>query len=141
MNVIQHAKNELSQQDAELLEELRASTPDSVLQARAHARINVEAMVTVRHANMSQRALMQIQGYSADVSAGGCQLILPIPTFVGDIFWLSFDRNQLDLAPVYARCLRCREIRQETFEVGFTFFSPIDLRHMTAGAKDEQPLV
>jgi len=116
--------------DAELLSELQESTPDAVRQARAHTRITVRTKVLVQPGNMSQRLSLKLQGVSGDVSAGGCQLLMPLPLLVGDIYWLSFDRSVIDLAPLHARCLRCREVRSDAFEAGFVFFAPIDIDHL-----------
>ena len=115
----------LEVQDAALLTELQRRTPDALRRERAHTRITVRAKVLVQPGNMSQRLDMKLQGVSGDVSAGGCQLLVPLPVGVGDIFWLAFDRTTLDIAPIYARCLRCREVRADAFEAGFAFFNKI----------------
>lgn len=119
--------NAVKIEDAELLVELEQSTPDAIKAARAHTRITVRAQVTVQPGNMSDRLSMKVRGVSGDVSAGGCQLLFPVPLRVGDIYWLTFDRQTLDIQPVYARCTRCRVVREDAFEAGMAFFSPIEL--------------
>lgn len=113
--------------DADLLGELQQSTPEAIKGARAHTRLTIRTKVIVQPANMSQRLSMKVQGVSGDISAGGCQLLLPLPIQVADIFWLTFDREVVDIPPVYGRCMRCRVIREDAFEAGFAFFKPVDL--------------
>ena len=49
------------------------------------------------------------------------------PVTVGDVYRLQFDKASIDLPLVFARCLRCRLVREDAFEAGFTFFTPISL--------------
>ncbi|MEO0512303.1 MAG: PilZ domain-containing protein [Planctomycetota bacterium] len=119
---------EIDLANAELLGELEQSTPESVRAARAYTRLEVRTRVVVQPANMSERRTLKVQGITGDISAGGCQLLVPIPLNVGDIYWLVFDRSVVDVSPVYGRCMRSRVIREDAFEAGFAFFSPIDLK-------------
>ena len=48
------------------------------------------------------------------------------PLVVGDIYHLSFDRDQLDASPVYAQCRRCRLVTDSTFEAVLATFTAID---------------
>ena len=68
-----------------------------------------------------------MHGVSGDVSSGGCLLLVATPLMVGDIYWLTFDRSVIDLPPAFGRCLRCRLIREDAFEAGFKFLSPVTL--------------
>lgn len=127
--------------DADLLSELQQSTPEAVKGARAHTRLSIRTKVIVQPANMSQRLSMKVQGVSGDISGGGCQLLLPLPLNVADIYWLTFDRQTLDVPPVYARCMRCRVIREDAFEAGFAFFKPIDLSDATPSTTQNDSLI
>jgi hypothetical protein len=49
------------------------------------------------------------------------------PMLVGDVYQLRFAKGELDLPIVYARCLRCRLVREDAFESGFVFFEKIEL--------------
>ena len=69
----------------------------------------------------------KVKGVTGDISEGGCSVLLPIPVPVGDVFRLHFDRSQLDLPMTFARCLRCRLVREDAFEAGFVFFKAIAL--------------
>ena len=43
------------------------------------------------------------------------------------MYRLSFDRTVLDVESLFVRCLRCRLVRENAFEAGFSFFQPVDL--------------
>lgn len=116
----------------EILRELEQSTPEAVKRLRAHARLTIRARVIVEPANMSDRGNWRIQGVTGDLSAGGTQILVPRPLHVGDIYLLSFDRKVVDVAPVFARCLRSRLVREDAFEAGLKFFAQIVLPE-TAG--------
>jgi c-di-GMP-binding flagellar brake protein YcgR len=111
----------------QLLQELELNTPQEVRKQRAHARRQIALEVVVRPGSSSLRGQSEIRGTTADISEGGCQAVLPAPCGVGDVFFLEFDRQALDLPQVFARCLRCRLVREDAFETGFCFFTPITL--------------
>jgi hypothetical protein len=50
-----------------------------------------------------------------------------MPVIAGDIYRLVFDRETLDLPMTFAQCMRCRQLRENAFEVGFRFFVPVTL--------------
>ncbi len=123
----------------ELLAELERSTPDAVKRARAHTRLDIRCKVFAQPGDMSRRLDMKLQGMTGDISRGGCQALFPLALHVGDIFFLSFDRSVLDVAPVLARCMRCRMIREDAFETGLAFFNSVELpTDMASG--DRAPL-
>lgn len=111
-----------------LLEEIERSTPDAIKRERAHTRISMRSAVIIQPGNHSERRKLKIQAVTGDVSAGGCLVLSPVPLCVGDIYLLSFTRHEIDVAPLLVRCLRCRLVREDAFEVGFGFFQPIDLQ-------------
>jgi len=116
----------------QLLQELEVNKPDEVRGQRAHTRRRVAIEVVLRPANSSDRAKSESRGTTADISEGGCQLVLPDPCGVGDVYLLEFDRGSLEVPQVFARCLRCRLIRENSFEAGFSFFTPIVLSGVNA---------
>lgn len=118
--------------------EIERNTPQQIKTMRSHARITVRAKVTAQPANSSQRNSFQTQGVLGDISCGGCLILFSDPLSVGDIYRLSFDRSVLDLEPLFARCLRCRLVRENAFEAGFSFFHSIDLSNVEK--KDDQEL-
>lgn len=111
----------------DLLQELEQNKSDEIRRKRAHFRVAVKAKVTLQPANASQMLDFKIQGTTGDLSQGGCQLLFPVPINVGDIYRLQFDRTELDLPLTFARCVRCRLLREDAFEVGVTFFSPVSM--------------
>ena len=122
------------QPDDDVLESLadfERNTSDSVKRSRTSTRVRVKSKVVAQPGNSGDRLKFKIQGVTGDVSTGGCQILFPIPLRVGDIYWLTFDRQQLKLDSIFARCLRCRLIREDAYEAGFKFFDPIDLSAAT----------
>ena len=111
----------------DLLQELEQNKSDEIRRQRAHFRVAVKAKVTLQPANASQMLDFKVQGTTGDLSEGGCQMLFPAPIKVGDIYRLQFDRSELDLPMTFARCVRCRLLREDAFEVGMTFFSPVTM--------------
>lgn len=124
-------ENDFPQQNIEqvlqLLEEVELNTSESVRKQRSHARRQVRAGLTLRPGNASQRNDLALSGMTADISESGCQVVFTQPCRVGDIYFLEFDPEMLELPKVFARCLRCRLIREDQFEAGFCFFTQIAL--------------
>ncbi len=109
------------------LKDLERQTSEEIRSQRAHDRLTVKAKVVVEPGNSSDKLTFRLQGVTGDISEGGCQIMLPMPVYVGDVFRLTFDCEELQLPVVFARCMRCRFIREDTFETGFKFFSPINV--------------
>jgi hypothetical protein len=122
----------------ESMADLERNTPEEVKRSRSHARITVRAKVTAQPANSSERSRFELPGILGNISRGGCLILFTGPLGVGDIYRLSFDRSMLDLEPVFARCLRCRLLREDAFEAGFSFFQPIVLPGF--GERDQHDL-
>ena len=112
---------------AALLQELEVNTSDAIRRLRADERVAIKSKIVIRSGNAGDLQQPEIQGVTGDVSGSGCLVLSPIPLLVGTIYRLSFDRSVLDLPMVFARCLRCRLIREEAFECGFAFFSRLEL--------------
>ena len=124
--------------DPELLRSLEQQQGAEVGQSRKHARLEIELKVVVRPANASEHARFRLQGVSADLSRGGCRLILPLPVGVGDVFRLEFATGSGAAPMAFARCLRCRLVREQVFEAGFHFLSPLDLPQLAGLGDDER---
>lgn len=120
--------------DLELLHTLEKQGGDAVSKARKNARIEVKLKVIVRPGNSSEVLGHELQGISTDLARGGCRLILPLPVAVGDVFRIEFKSDEHRVPLVFARCLRCRLVREDVFEAGFGFFAPIDLPASLSGA-------
>ena len=111
----------------EAIAEIEQSTPENIKQMRSSARISIRAKVIAQPGNASQRNSFQSQGVLGDISHGGCLILFPDPLRVGDIYRLTFDKSVLPVEPTFGRCLRCRLIREDAFEAGFSFFNQVDL--------------
>ncbi len=110
-----------------LLRELEGSTTEEIRRQRAHFRLTIKAGVILQAGNASELLSFKVKGVTGDVSEGGCSVLFPIPPRVGDIYRLQFDRQALDLPLTFARCVRCRLVREDAFEAGFAFFKAICL--------------
>ncbi len=119
----------------ELLQDLGSNTSEDIRRQRAHFRLTVKVAVTLRPGNASEMLTMKVKGVTGDLSQGGCSALFPIPITVGDIFRIEFDKNTIDLPMAFARCVRCRLIREDAYEAGFSFFKPLCLPETLA----EQP--
>jgi hypothetical protein len=111
----------------DLLRELERNKPDDIRRARQHFRVAVKARVVLLPGNLSEALKFRLQGVTGDLSEGGCQALFPLPINVGDVYRLQFDRGQLELPVTFARCTRCRMLRDDAFETGFKFFNSIAL--------------
>lgn len=120
----------------DLLQDLGRNTPDEIRRQRAHFRVAVKAAVVLQPGNASELMNFKVKGTTGDVSEGGLSALFPIPPRVGDIYRLAFDRNVLDLPLTFARCVRCRVVREDAFEAGFAFFTPIALPETSQTGKE-----
>lgn len=110
------------------LGELEKNTDREILAQRASERLDIKCKVVIRAANVSERQRVTIEGITADISNGGCQIMVSRPIFVGDYFLLDFPDGTLQIGSTLSRCLRCRLIQEDAFEVGFRFEHDIDLQ-------------
>lgn len=115
----------------EMLQELGRNTSEEIRRQRAHFRRAVKVGVVLQAGNASEILAFKVKGVTGDLSEGGCSALFPIPPRVGDIYRLLFDKASLDLPLTFARCVRCRLIREDAFEAGFAFFKPICLPKVT----------
>ncbi len=109
-----------------LLEELALNHVDDVKEKRINGRFKLKASCWVSPGNLSQRAEFSYEGSTRDFSAGGLLAVFPSPLAVGDIYHLSFDREILDLAPLIARCIKCRMLGEDAFEIALAFFQAVE---------------
>jgi c-di-GMP-binding flagellar brake protein YcgR len=121
---------------AELLRELEQNTPEEIRRQRKHFRVSIKAGITVQPGSASEAMRLKVRGTTGDVSEGGLGALLPLPLGVGDVYRLEFDRDKLDLPLMFARCVRCRLVREEAYESGFTFFSLISIPDNLLSARE-----
>lgn len=110
-----------------LLQELESNTSDELLRQRTHFRIRIKSPLILLPGNASDSLKFKLKGTTGDLSQGGCQALFPMPVIAGDLYRLVFDRDTLDLPMAFAQCMRCRLLRENAFEVGFRFFTPVTL--------------
>jgi hypothetical protein len=109
------------------LADLEGNTSEAIKRARSSTRLRIKSKVIAQPGNSGDRFKWKVQGITGDVSSGGCQILFSIPLRVGDIYWLRFDKQTLNIDSVFARCLRCRLVREDAYEAGFKFFHQVDL--------------
>jgi hypothetical protein len=130
--------NTYQQEDAlDSLAELERNTPAEIIKSRGTARLQIKSKVIAQPGNSGDRRKIRIQGITGDISSGGCQILFPVPLRVGDIYWLTYDKDELQINSMFARCLRCRLIREDAYEAGFKFFEPVDLSCAVPVSKTE----
>jgi hypothetical protein len=122
----------------DVLRELESNTSEEIRRQRHHFRIAIKAKVIVQPGNTSDMESFRIQGVTGDISEGGFQGLFPTPLVVGDIYRFEFDRNELDVPMLFARCVRCRLIREDAFECGLQFFATIPLPNNLAALEETQ---
>jgi hypothetical protein len=82
--------------------------------------------VTLQPGSTSQRSeISPITGTTRETSSTGFSAILTVPPLVGDVYLSDIEGAPTE-ANVFARCIRCRLIREDAFEAGFVFFSDLD---------------
>lgn len=111
----------------DMLQELERNTPEEIRHQRTHFRLQIKAKVILQSGNSSELQAFRMQGVTGDLSEGGCKALFPLPVRVGDVYRLKIDDETIKVPLIFARCLRCVLLREDAFEVGFRFFSPIEL--------------
>lgn len=119
-----------------LIDELAQSSSEAVKKLRGHVRRSMRVKVYVEPASLSARNGLRFQGVTGDISSGGTQILLARPLAIGDVYQISFERDELDIPPVYALCLRGRTVRPDAYEAGLRFLEPVTLPS-SSPAEDE----
>ena len=122
----------------DVLRELENNTSDEIRRQRSHFRIQLKAKVIAQPGNTSDLLKFRFQGVMGDISEGGFQALFPMALVVGDIYRFEFDRSELDVPMMFARCVRCRLIREDAFECGLQFFASIPLPSNLAALEDSR---
>lgn len=125
----------------DLLQDLERNKTEDIRRQRAYFRLAIKSSVILQPGNTSDLLRFKVKGVTGDISEGGCSALFPLAPRVGDIYRLQFDKNLLDVPLIFARCVRCRLIREDAHEAGFAFFRPITLpeRVATEHAGGRQP--
>ena len=113
---------------ASALEALQSNNKQNIQASRRHAsRVDVNRPISLLPGNASDRDGTSYSGTCRDLSNQGCRLIMDRPLTVGDIYLVRLDDEQIQLDPSFARCIRCHMLREETFECGLSFLSPVTM--------------
>lgn len=112
--------------DEQMLE-LERNTEDVIRRHRARERLAVKVKIIVQPGNAGDVRKLKVQGVTGDIAPGGFQALLPVPMRVGDLYRITFDQDLVNLPMTFARCVRCRLVREDAYESGFSLFTPIQL--------------
>lgn len=134
-NVFGHAR--IADEDVahEVLRELEDQCGANYENSRKHPRIALKMKVILQPGNSSELLNLKLQGVTGEISDGGFRAMFPLPLGVGDVYRLRFDPEQMDIPLVFGRCLRCRLLEEDAYDVGFKFCKEIN----TAEAIIHQP--
>ncbi|MDP6542668.1 MAG: PilZ domain-containing protein [Phycisphaerae bacterium] len=110
----------------EVLLELERQCGGQYENRRKHPRIALKMKVILQPGNSSELMDLKLQGVTGEISDGGFRAMFPLPLGAGDVYRLRFDPKQIDLPLVFGRCLRCRMAEEDTYDVGFKFFTEIN---------------
>ncbi len=125
-------RSDLLSGDLDFVKELERQSNTEIKKLRAHERYDREVTVVVQHANSSEMLKFKMKGKTRDISSGGCGAVFPIPITVGDFFRIALESTDLDIPLTFARCMRCRLIREDAYEVGFQFLGDVDLPNLAS---------
>lgn len=125
-------------QDGILFDELAVvssiqySTADAIAAQRKHRRFDIRTKVIVQPANVVDRGEVKWLGECHDISRGGCRVLTSRPLELGSIYWIQFEPNTIKpnnvkIDPVFARCVRGHLMRENAFDFGMSFLTPIEL--------------
>ena len=107
------------------IEDLAKNTKQNVQSRRSNDRMTLNAPTVLVPGNVSGRDGRTYNGSCRDISNRGCRLILTQPLIVGDIYLMNVQNEELGFDPSFGRCVRCHMIREDAFEVGINFLSPV----------------
>ncbi|MBM4061641.1 MAG: hypothetical protein FJ265_11185 [Planctomycetes bacterium] len=109
-----------------LLADLEIRCRADLASARDQAARRSAVRVTVRAADVVDRARVLAELRTSELSRTHLLGIADRPVMVGSLFQLTFAREDLDHAPALAVCDRCTMLGDESFEVRFRTVQEID---------------
>ena len=112
----------------EAVSSLQSNNADAVAAMRKHHRFDIRVKAIVEPGDSMLRS-EESRSYSEchDISKGGCRLLAKRPLQIGSVYWIRFDPANLKVDPVFARCVRGNLLREDAFEFGMCFLTPIEL--------------
>lgn len=125
----------------EAVASLESNNATAVKFARKHHRFEIRTQVLVQPSDSIDRDGADWRGECHDISNGGCRLLLNKPLQLGSIYWIQFKPSTVTLDPVFARCVRGCLLRENAFEFGMSFLTPIELPSQSDDSAVELDLV
>lgn len=114
----------------EAFNELEKCTDRTILAQRSSERLDIHTKLVIRPGNPSERHRSATEAVTADLSNGGCMTLTSRAVLPGDLFWLVFSDDDVRIGSLLARCMRCRMVQEDAFEVGFRFLQDIPLKDL-----------
>ena len=112
---------------AELLDELELNQAVDVHELRERATTYITADVVVRPSNLRERATTVAAGKARELQRQSVTCVLDQPLTVGDVFYITLDAADFDLAPSLAICEKCSLLDGPGFESRFRFVQDVHL--------------
>lgn len=119
----------------EAVNSIQSSNAEAVAKRRQHRRYEIRTKVIVHPSDTIDRGEVRWLGECHDISKGGCRILTTKPLQLGSLYWIQFEPTDVQLDPVFARCVRGHLLRENAFEFGMCFLTPIELPE--SGGMDE----
>ena len=111
----------------EAVNTLQSNNAQAIEMQRKHHRFEIRTRVIVHPSDSIDRGSSNWLGECHDISKGGCRLLTEKPLQLGSVYWIEFEPTRVKLDPVFARCVRGNLLRENAFEFGMSFLTPIEL--------------
>ncbi len=111
----------------EAVNTLQSNNAEAIESQRKHRRFEIRTRVVVHPSDAVDRGNQKWLGECHDISKGGCRLLTQKPLQIGSVYWIQFEPSDVKLDPVFARCVRGHLLRENAFELGMCFLTPIEL--------------
>lgn len=125
----------------EAVSSIQSNNADAIAAHRKHRRIDIRTKVVVQPGNCVDRGDQQWLGECHDISQGGCRLLTREPLQIGSVYWIQFEPTKFKIDPVFARCVRGNLLRENAFEFGMSYLTPIELPDTETGHRENESLI
>jgi c-di-GMP-binding flagellar brake protein YcgR len=127
MTISQDLYTSLDPEQLEFLTKLEEQIHQELKDLREFERMEICAGVALSPADSSRAMEPVIAGRTLNLSRGGCMVEVTTAPSVGDHYRVAIVGFRADPLFSFARCVRVVLKKDETFEAGFRFFSPIEI--------------
>ena len=97
----------------QLFEELQLNQPAQVLENKSDEESAIRIAVKIAPGNASEREGPPDTAVTSKIGKLHVVIACEFPLLVGDVYRLEFERERLDIGPVYAICRRCRMLHED----------------------------